>query len=264
MCPWGARFVNGSGGWLSSGRIICHVLLIETAEGLVLVDTGFGAQDVRDPRALDRTFAFITRPALQLADTAVEQVRALGHDPGDVRHIVLTHLDIDHAGGLPDFPGAQVHVFDREYQTMLNPPGREKRRYRIASHDWAHGPQWVTHAVQGDEWMGFESVRVLPATDPEILLIPLTGHTLGHTAIAVRRDEGWLLHCGDAYFNHGEVLTPPSCPPGMQAFQNLVQANRKTRLQNQERLRELARRRPDEVELICSHDPTELEAAQSA
>lgn len=263
MCPRSARLINGAGGWLSPGLIVCHVLLVEATDGLVLVDTGFGVGDVRNPRQLARSFTAITHPRLELGDTAVEQVRALGRDPSDVRHIVLTHLDIDHAGGLPDFSGAQVHVFDREYQTMLNPPARERRRYRIAAHGWAHGPSWITHDGGGDEWLGFESVRVLPGTDPEILLIPVHGHTLGHTAVAMRRDEGWLLHCGDAYFNHGEVESPPSCPAGMRAFQNLVGADRKTRLQNQERLRELARRHSGDVQLICSHDPVELEQAQA-
>lgn len=261
MCPRGQRLINGHGSWRASARLVCHVLLIEAPDGLVLVDTGFGSEDVRNPRQLDRTFTVLTRPALEIRDTAVEQVRALGHDPGDVRHVVLTHLDIDHAGGLPDFPAAQVHVFAREYETMRNPPGRERRRYRIASHGWAHGPDWRTHGVEGGEWLGFESVRVL-AGDDDILLIPLHGHTLGHTGVAVRREETWLLHCGDAYFNQGEVRTPASCPTGLRAFQNLVQADRRTRLQNQERLRELVRRRPGEVELICSHDPTELELMQ--
>ena len=263
MCPRGQRLINGEGSWLTAARLVCHVLLIEAADGLVLVDTGFGVEDVRNPRQLARSFTLITHPALELHDTALEQVRALGHDPNDVRDIVLTHLDVDHAGGLPDFPDAQIHVFGREYETMLDPPTREKRRYRIAAHGWAHGPKWVTHDVEGDEWMGFESVRVLPGSDPDVLLIPLHGHTLGHTGVALRRHEGWLLHCGDAYFNHGEVTSPPSCPAGLRAFQNLVQADRKTRLQNQERLRELARSRSDEVELICSHDPTELERAQA-
>ena len=261
MCPRAQRLINGHGSLLSSARLVCHVLLIEGPDGLALVDTGFGVDDARNPRRLDRTFTLLTRPALDVKDTAVEQVRALGHDPNDVRHIVLTHLDIDHAGGLPDFPGAQVHVFAREFETMQNPPGRERRRYRIAAHGWAHGPNWVTHEAEGDQWLGFESVRVLPGDD-DILLIPLHGHTLGHTGVAVRRNGSWLLHCGDAYFNQGEVRTPSSCPAGLRAFQNLVGADRKTRLHNQERLRELARRQPGDVELICSHDPPELELMQ--
>lgn len=47
-------------------------------------------------------------------------------------------------------------------------------------------------------------------------------------------------------------------------FQNLTQANRKLRLQNQERLRELGRRRPGEVELICSHDSEQMDRAAVA
>ena len=43
--------------------------------------------------------------------------------------------------------------------------------------------------------------------------MPLVGHSRGHTGIAIHGDEGWLLHCGDAYFHHGEVATPPACPP---------------------------------------------------
>jgi glyoxylase-like metal-dependent hydrolase (beta-lactamase superfamily II) len=117
--------------------------------------------------------------------------------------------------------------------------------------------------VQGDEWLGFESVRVLTVGDGEILLIPLQGHSLGHSGVAVPRDRGWLLHCGDAYFNQAEVKSPPSCPQGLRVFQNLVQADGKSRRQNQERLRELLARRAGEVELICSHDPTELERARA-
>jgi glyoxylase-like metal-dependent hydrolase (beta-lactamase superfamily II) len=264
MCPRGQRLINGEGSVLAAGRLVCHVLLIEGPDGLTLVDTGFGTGDVRDRQHMAREFKALTRPRLDLAETATEQVRTLGFDPGDVRHIVLTHLDIDHGGGLPDFPHAQVHLWTRELEMIQNPPMRERRRYAIARSHWAHGPNWVTHEPGGDEWLGFESVRVLPDNSTEILLVPLPGHTFGHNAVAIRRNGDWLLHCGDAYFHHGDIETPPSCPVGLRLFQTFVQANGKLRHQNQERLRELARRHPNDVTLICSHDPVELDQAQAA
>jgi hypothetical protein len=80
----------------------------------------------------------------------------------------------------------------------------------------------------------------------------------------VRQGDRWLLHCGDAYFHHGEVQTPAHCPPALRAFQTLDELDREARRENRERLRELARRHSDGVELICSHDPSTLDRYQSA
>ena len=118
MCPHGQRLINGTGSLRANARLICHVLLLEGPEGLTLIDTGFGTEDARNPRQIARPFALIVRPQLELGETAVVQVRELGFDPADVRHIVLTHLDIDHAGGLPDFPNAAVHLWAREHEVI--------------------------------------------------------------------------------------------------------------------------------------------------
>jgi glyoxylase-like metal-dependent hydrolase (beta-lactamase superfamily II) len=256
MCPHGRRLFAGEGGWTEPARFVCNCLLIETDDGLVLVDTGFGVEDTRDLGRLGPVFKLM-RPRAEERETAVEQVKALGFDPADVRRILATHLDPDHSGGLPDFPEAEVHVFARELEEALDPALRERPRYR-QSH-WAHGPNWIRHEISGDEWFGFEGVRVLPDTGVEMLLVPLTGHSLGHCAVAVNTPAGWLLHCGDAYFHHGEVASPPHCPPGLSFFQLANAADTKQRKANQERLRELISRHGEEVELICSHDPFYLD-----
>ena len=209
LCPRGARLINGKGGLLEPGRSICHCLLIETDNGLVLLDTGFGAEDVRNPKQLGPVFALMN-PQTTIEETALEQVKSLGFDPADVRQIVTTHLDPDHSGGLPDFPQAEVHVFGRELDAALNPSLRDRPRY-LGVH-WKHHPRWVRHDVEGDEWFGFEGVKILPDLGTEVLLVPLIGHTLGHTGVAIRTGDSWLLHCGDAYFHHNEIATPPSCP----------------------------------------------------
>jgi glyoxylase-like metal-dependent hydrolase (beta-lactamase superfamily II) len=222
-----------------------------------------GVDDHRHPyRRLGVPFSAAFRPSRDTSEAAIERVRALGFDPADVRHIACTHLDLDHAGALPDFPHAEVHTSTRERDAAVHPTLRDRARYPRCHID--HGPKWRAHDFGGDRWFGFESVRVLPGVDPEIVMIPLVGHSRGHSGIAVRDGDGWLLHCGDAYFHHGEMATPPSCPTGLGMFQKLMAADAKARVANQERLRELTRDHGDEVRVFCAHDPTELERATAA
>ncbi len=249
--------LTGSGGLLAPARLVCHCLLIEGAEGLVLVDTGFGTHDVAKPRQLGAQFNAVVRPALRGEDTAAAQLRARGFHAGDVRQVITTHLDLDHAGGLPDFPEAEVHVLADELHAARHPSLRQRTRY--VSAQWAHGPRWVEHGTEGEDWFGFQGVRVLPGSGAEILLIPLPGHSAGHTGVAIRNGDGWLLHCGDAYFHHGQVQTPSRCPPGLTAFQAITALDNRRRRENVERLRELALRHGAEVELLCSHDPATLD-----
>ena len=60
------------------------------------------------------------------SQTAIRQVEALGFSATDVRHLVPTHLDIDHAGGLPDFPEAELHVWRPEMEAVQSPSLKEK------------------------------------------------------------------------------------------------------------------------------------------
>jgi glyoxylase-like metal-dependent hydrolase (beta-lactamase superfamily II) len=261
FCPHGRRLVNGEGGLLEKGLIVCHCLAIESDDGLVLVDTGFGLEDARNPRQLG-LYAPLLNLHATAESTALRQLEALGFGADDVRHIVTTHLDLDHSGGLPDFPAAEVHLLAAELEAALHPALTDRPRYIGGAH-WKHQPRWVTHGAGGEEWFGFESVRILPGFETEVLLVPLIGHTRGHTAVAFRSGDGWTLHCGDAYFDHREMRTPPSCPPLLRFFQNLTAADNKARKANRERLRELVSYHGDEIDLICSHDPHYLEREQS-
>jgi glyoxylase-like metal-dependent hydrolase (beta-lactamase superfamily II) len=244
------------GGRVSPDRMVAHCLLVERPGGLLLVDTGFGTADVADPGRLGQPFVGVVRPSLDRAETALARVRALGHTADDVTDIVLTHLDLDHVGGIGDFPRARVHVFGDELDAALRPTFREKQRY--VSAQWAHGPSWERHEVRGDDWFGFTAVTAL---GDDVLLVPLRGHTRGHCGVAVRRpDGGWLLHAGDSYFHTSEKETPPSPPVGLRVFQRLLEVDHLQRTHNQERLRELYAAHRDEITIFCAHDASEFEA----
>lgn len=237
--------------------MVAHCLLVEGETGLTLVDTGLGTGDVADPGRLGRPFVTAVGAALEPSETATARIAALGLDPADVRDIVLTHLDLDHAGGIGDFPAARVHVASAELAAArARRSPKEKGRYVPAQ--WGPGTRWVEHAQRPTvPWFGFDAV---PVVGDDVLLVPLRGHTRGHSGVAVRRpDDGWLLHCGDAYFSAGEKLDPPTCPSGLRAFQAFVQMDRKARHATQGRLRDLHRDHADEVTLFSAHDATEFD-----
>lgn len=258
MCPACARLMNDTQGkWSKPGLLVCHCLLIETPEALVLVDTGLGQQDITNSKArLGSLYPAVFKPKLDMQETAISQIRALGYDPKDVRHIILTHVDLDHAGGLSDFPDATVHIFKPELEQILRPTWQDRQRFRLIQ--FKHQPHWQVHEEQGEQWLGFGSIQAIPGLSVDILMVPLIGHTRGHTGIAVRQGNRWLLHCGDAYYHHSQITNEPNVPAGLGFFEAAVQSLRKQRLWNQARLRDLATSHHGEVELFCSHDPVEL------
>jgi glyoxylase-like metal-dependent hydrolase (beta-lactamase superfamily II) len=182
--------------WPPHRKIGAVCLLAETNRGLLLVDTGLGLHDYASPSRRTRDFMTVMRAVRDPDLAAVRQVARLGCKPEDVRDIVLTHLHLDHAGGLPDFPGAQVHVYRQEYEALQRP----RKLLEIAGYDradFAHGPQWSLHELQDEKWYDFDAVR-LPGIEPEVWMIPLPGHTSGHCGVALRSGPGWVFFCGDA------------------------------------------------------------------
>jgi glyoxylase-like metal-dependent hydrolase (beta-lactamase superfamily II) len=261
-CPLGGRLMDDrTESVVRRGQLVNHCLLVETDAGLVLVDTGFGMQDVLHPETrLSRFFLTLMKPEFRIELTALRQIERLGFDPRDVRHIVLTHLDFDHAGGLDDFPQASVHLLEAERDSAVQRrTWLDRQRYR--PQQWSTLLNWRVYPTsQGQDWFGFERAVDLEGLPPEIVLIPLVGHTFGHAGVAVRRGDGWLLQCGDAYFFHAEMdLERPWCTPGLRTYQRMMEKDRQARLWNQTRLRQLRRSSGGSLEICCAHDPVEFE-----
>jgi glyoxylase-like metal-dependent hydrolase (beta-lactamase superfamily II) len=261
-CPLGGHLMDeGPESIVRRGRLTNHCLLIETQRNLVLVDTGLGLRDVANPRSrLSAFFLNLVRPELREEMTAVRQVAALGFDPRDVRHIVLTHLDFDHAGGLDDFPEARVHLIEAERVSALRQATwLDRQRYR--PQQWGTKANWFGYTPgEGDTWFGLQRVRTLEGVAEDIVMVPLVGHTLGHAGVAVRSRGRWLLQAGDAYFFHREMdAEHPHCTPGLAFYQRMMDKDRAARIWNQQRLRDLRRTHRAEVDVCCAHDVVEFE-----
>lgn len=261
ITPW----LLGQGNLRNRPPLVTHCLLIETSAGLMLVDTGFGVRDYTHPTPLVRIFMTYSNYTRDIYETAFYQIRALGYDPGDVRQIAITHMHLDHVGGLPDFPEASVHIFGDEYRAITQPRNIEERSICRREH-WAHDPLWEGHALEGDQWFGFDCTPLVRFGEIEFCFVPLRGHTRGHSGVAIQTPAGWLLHCGDAYVYHGDVQPEgPIYPPRHKlvlSMMGFIQAF-KVLGAHSPRLRQLCREHGDEVTIFCAHDALEFERLAS-
>ncbi len=219
----------------------CHCLLLEHETGLVLVDSGIGVQDCRRPEErIGRATIDAAGFQFRESETAVGRLRALGLRAADVRHIVLTH-----AGGLADFPDAEVHVSAEEHANVL----RGNPRY--APPQFAHAPRWKVHGPDAHSWFGLEARRLGLGFATEVLLVPLFGHTLGHCGVAVGAGDRWLLHVGDAYYLRAELADDRHPASALATLRADDDVQRRASLQS---LRRLAAEHAGRIEMFGYHD----------
>ena len=264
MRPFGLPSDDDTGGFLKRGHGVVHCLLIDTGEGLAMVDTGWGWRDCICPSPAVKQFMSIIGSPGNQDETAVQQIKTLGYNPRDVKHIFMTHMHLDHAGGLPDLPTAAIHIFTPELSACQHPRTlMEWRAYR--SEHWAHNPKWQPHQLQGNQWFGLDCTPTIQVGDVKFVMIPFTGHTRGHCGIAVQVGERWLLHCGDSYgyFRQVNPVQPYQHPCG-KLMEKIITIGFKIPRHHWISLRNLLREHTDKIQVFCSHDAQEFELCQIA
>jgi glyoxylase-like metal-dependent hydrolase (beta-lactamase superfamily II) len=182
--------------WPSKLKTGMVCLLVETNQGLVLLDTGLGLDDYSHPTWMTRLLRVITVMPFDPNEAAVNRIKQLGCRVEDVKHIFLTHMHFDHISGLPDFPQAKVHVHRREYEAFTEGKIRQFTEYAYIPRYIAHKPEFILYDKIDSKWYDFDAIR-LPF-EPEMYFIPLHGHSRGHCGVAIKTSEGWLFHAGDA------------------------------------------------------------------
>jgi glyoxylase-like metal-dependent hydrolase (beta-lactamase superfamily II) len=233
-----------------SPTVICHCLLLEDESGLALVDAGIGLADVQNPvERLGQELIDLTGFQFNEHDTAVRRIEKLGFAVEDVQHIVLTHCDPDHVGGLADFPQAEGHVGSEELAHA------HSGHWRYVPRQFDHEPRWKTYERTSSDWFGLEARPVSLGFSSEVLLIPLFGHTLGHCGVAIQQGDRWLLHVGDAYYLRAE-LTADNHPVSALAAQRAD--DDPLRRSSLAELRRLWRDHGDQIEMFGYHDISEL------
>lgn len=168
------------------------VFLLESTDGLILIESGPGS-------------------TLENVRTGIRQA---GFNPADIRHILVTHIHLDHAGGAGELAketGATVYVHERGYKHLHDPSRLLSSAERIYGDrmDELWGtimpiPTKRLVSLSGGETLNIGGRTFKPIYTP--------GHASHHLAYLL--DDG-ALFTGDAAAIHfeGSAVIRPALPP---------------------------------------------------
>lgn len=227
---------------------LCPFYLLDHPEGTVLVDTGVSHEMLADPENYGAYGApHMAEFAVDDIDAsdhapAVEQVQELGYEPSDIDYVVMTHLHLDHAGNISEFPDAEFIVQQDELDYAWWPADPIQRKlYLEGDFGVLRSPEFDVRPVDG--WVDLFG-------DGSIECIPTPGHTAGHQAVKVELAEaGTVVLGGDLAFIEravDEELQPPFAWDTEEAIQSTRQ------------IRDMVRR--TDADLYLAHDRDHIEA----
>jgi glyoxylase-like metal-dependent hydrolase (beta-lactamase superfamily II) len=187
--------------------------LLETEEGPAIFDCG---------------------PSTCIA-TLKDGLAARGLELRDVRHLLLSHIHLDHAGAagalVREHPGLQIHVSERGAPHLVDPTRLEASARRLYGD--AFDELWGELAA-----VPAENVHIVGERVVGLDCFPTPGHASHHVCYL---DGEGTVYAGDACgvrIQPGRIVMPPTPPPEVD-----VEAWNRS-------LDEIERRRPERLALI--------------
>lgn len=220
----------------SSNRIplALRSLLLESAEKLILIDTGIGTK-------FDEKYSQIYK--IDFSDHSMDNsLNAYGFSRTDITDVIITHLHFDHAGGTTfinngslelTFPNAIHHIQEEQWDWALHPSQKDQASF-----------------MKNDFQLLEEKEKVKKLPGPMELfsgieLLVMYGHTQGMQLVKISDPDHTLLYCADL------IPTTSHIPvPWVMAYDNnpLITMNEKSRL--------LPQAIKEEWILFYEHDPS--------
>lgn len=212
----------------------CPSFLIEHPKGLVLFDTGCSPKAAVDPVGYwGAELTAILNPSYT-PDLAVDrQLKLLGYKLEDVKYVIVSHLHLDHSGGLAMFPGAQCLIMKGELSYAWWPEPRHRSGFILND----------LLPTRGFDWREFEDDTDVFG-DGSLQMLKTPGHTPGSSSLLVQLPHRSILLTGDAVHIRAQLdtLTPMD-----------IDWNQSMAIESLKRVRDI--RESGEVRVWINHDP---------
>jgi glyoxylase-like metal-dependent hydrolase (beta-lactamase superfamily II) len=198
----------------------------DAAEGIIGVDTQMAGR----PRLTSAYLLTGSQPALVETGptTSVEAVKAgleaVGLGPDDLAHVVVTHIHLDHAGGVgrltAQFPKATVWVHERGAPHLADPVKLVQSAARVYGEDRMRELFGPVDPVPSDRLRSMSDGDRISLGERWLDVLYTPGHASHHVALVDSQSEA--LFTGDALGIHlpdNRVLRPATPPPDIDVEQ---------------------------------------------
>jgi N-acyl homoserine lactone hydrolase len=213
---------------------------IEHREGVIVIDTGQGAHLLETGRSYHPYVRWEVAFQIDREEEMGPQLRALGIGPRDVKKVILSHLHMDHDGGLAHFPNSEIFVAAGELRAASGWAGR------IRGYLPDRWPSWfdpLPLELAAEPFGPFARSRRLTDVG-DIVAVATPGHTADHISILVQEDDMTFFLAGDTSYN--EALMLAGKVDGVSADEHIARATLAA-------IGEFARARP--TVYLPTHDP---------
>ena len=175
--------------WDKIEKINYYIWCIKGASETVIVDTGVTPQMARD-----RELNGYVNP--------VEVLARMNVNAEDIRHVIVTHMHWDHAGGVSLFPRATFYIQENEYHFWQDNPIAERPPFKQVSDSASN--TYLASIENTDRLILLKNDQsILPGI--ECLLSP--GHTVALQSVSVNTDRGTAIlgsDCAHVFRNYTE------------------------------------------------------------
>lgn len=212
--------------------------------GTILIDTGMHPDARAAPRRDFGVLMSALSRALRPADEAFdEQLRALSIVPDAVEQVIMTHLHVDHTGGMRLLPTAEFTCSREEWAAT-------RKRFAVTKGYVRHHlpPESRMRLLDFDdgEAHGVFSRTIDLLGDGSVRLISTPGHTDGHLSVLLPLTQGrQVLVIGDAAYTLRNV---------QEGILPMLTADDETSLRSLREIKAFARSEPEAI-LVPTHDP---------